>query len=108
MAKHCFGILPAVPRPGERYDTFEPVKYGCVAVDDVYIEPILEQFQAVCYSHCVDLPINGLNCCGITLLPPESIPPLLAALAAVGAPDEVPALLRRAQQLGSFVIHYGL
>ena len=42
MAVHAFGILPRSPVPGERYDTYEPERYGCVAVDDQWVEPLAE------------------------------------------------------------------
>jgi hypothetical protein len=42
MAKHEFGIFGAAPEPETSYDTYESKKYDCIAVDDAYIEPLLE------------------------------------------------------------------
>ena len=33
MDCHEFGVMERAPRPGERYDCYEPEKYGCVRVD---------------------------------------------------------------------------
>ena len=30
---------------GERYDTYEPERYGCVAVDDQWVEPLAEKLR---------------------------------------------------------------
>ncbi|MBE5972711.1 MAG: hypothetical protein E7246_09380 [Lachnoclostridium sp.] len=38
MAKHEFGIMQNAPKPGERYDEYEPQKYLCISVDDNYVE----------------------------------------------------------------------
>lgn len=81
MAVHAFGILPRSPVPGERYDTYEPERYGCGAVDDQWVEPLAEKLREVpVYWHSLDLPGKGLDDCGITLIPPASIPAVLAAL----------------------------
>ena len=47
MAKHEFGILPRDPRLGERYDAYEPERYGCVSVDDAWLEPLLEKLADI-------------------------------------------------------------
>ena len=43
MAEHAFGIMPDAPRPGKRYDKYEPWKYACICVDDVCLEGIIER-----------------------------------------------------------------
>jgi len=104
---HEFGIMSTDPQPGKRYDTYEPKKYGCIAVDDA----IVEQFgDAVlrdlpCYWHTLDRPEHGLAYCGITLIPPESLPVLLQA---AGESAALQALIRRAIAEKRFVIHFGL
>ena len=81
MAVHEFGILPRDPVPGERYDTYEPERYRCVAVDDAWAEPLAEKLTELpVYWHTLDQPGRGLAYCGITLIPPASIPSILAAL----------------------------
>jgi len=80
---------------------------GCIAVDDA----IVEQFgDAVlrdlpCYWHTLDRPEHGLAYCGITLIPPESLPVLLQA---AGESAALQALIRRAIAEKRFVIHFGL
>ena len=109
MAKHEFGILPRDPRLGERYDAYEPERYGCVSVDDAWLEPLLEKLADIpAYWHALDRPEKGLAYCGVTLIPPASVPVLLAALEAAETPPPLRALLERAQAEGRFVIHYGL
>ena len=75
MAKHEFGILPRDPRLGERYDAYEPERYGCVSVDDAWLEPLLEKLADIpAYWHALDRPETGLVYCGVTLIPPASLP----------------------------------
>lgn len=109
MAKHEFGILPRDPLPGERYDAYEPEKYGCVAVDDERLGPLSDRLADVpMYWHTLDRPETGLAYCGVTLIPPASLPAFLAALEAAEAPPSLRALLERARTEGRFVIHFGL
>ena len=37
MPKHEFGIMQKEPSFYEHYDTYEPQKYNCIAVDDDFI-----------------------------------------------------------------------
>lgn len=109
MATHEFGIMPQDPAPRERYDTYEPERYGCVAVDDELVEALAEKLADVpVYWHTLDRPEKGLAYCGITLIPPESIPAILAALDAAEEWTSLGDLLEEAKAAGRFVIHYGL
>ena len=109
MAKHEFGILPRDPRLGERYDAYEPERYGCVSVDDAWLEPLLEKLADIpAYWHALDRPETGLAYCGITLIPPASIPAVLAALDASEVWATLGGLLEEARARGRFVIHFGL
>lgn len=109
MTVQAFGILPRSPVSGERYDTYEPERYGCVAVDDRWVEPLAEKLREVpvCW-HALDLTGKGLDACGITLLPPASIPAVLAALDASEVWTSLGGLLEEARARGRFVIHFGL
>ncbi|MGN1443515.1 MAG: hypothetical protein ACI4XE_06670, partial [Acutalibacteraceae bacterium] len=74
MAKHQFGIMKQNPKPGVRYDEYEPGKYGCIAVEDEIIEKFSEEICSLdMFWHTVDMPAKGLAYCGITLIPPESV-----------------------------------
>ena len=41
MPRHEFGIMQSEPIKGERFDEYEPEKYDCITIDDVFIEPLL-------------------------------------------------------------------
>lgn len=98
--------MPIDPQPGERYDEYEPKKYGCITVHDDLVEvfaPKLEEMT--CYWHTLDRPGKGLAYCGITLIPPESLPFFAEA---VGDIEPLQALIRKAAAEKKFIIHYGL
>jgi len=74
MAKHEFGIMPVAPQPGKRYDQYGPWKYGCISVDDDYLEGIIEKLTSIdFYWHTLSVKGKGLAYCGITLIPPSSL-----------------------------------
>lgn len=107
MDCHEFGVMERAPRPGERYDCYEPEKYGCVRVGGALAKPLLAA-ELDCFWHSLDVPGKGLACCGITLIPPESLGAALAAAEGYPGLRPVAELLRRARAEGRFVIHFGL
>jgi len=109
MAKHAFGIMPSAPTGGERYDEYEPEKYGCIFVDDDHIEGIRERLSVFdSFCHTVDIPMKGLNDIGITLIPPTSMDAFLAVIAVGPEYAGLRELLIKAKNSNRFVIHYGL
>lgn len=77
MATHEFGIMNEIMY-NVQYDFYEPEKYKCISVDDDLIEKIindyLEDFKNMkTYAHNTINLVWGLNYCGITLIPPESL-----------------------------------
>lgn len=109
MAVHEFGIMSEDPKKGERFDKYEPWKYGCIRVSDDYIEDIIEKFNDIYfYRHSVDIPGKGLNYCGITLIPPESIPAFLEVTRDIKGLESLNRLMTEAEKTKKFVIHYGL
>jgi hypothetical protein len=111
MAKHEFGILETAPESEACYDTYEPDKYNCIAVDDVYIEPLLEKLSLLdTYSHGISRPIKGLEYTGITLIPPTSLPQFKNIIASTSQ-AELHVLSNKidgAMLRYKFMIHYGL
>ncbi|MDD6031893.1 MAG: hypothetical protein PUC47_00175 [Oscillospiraceae bacterium] len=110
MARHYFGLLPHPPG-SERYDTFEPERYGCIAVDDEYIELLLPEFDDIpCFWHTLQVPGNNLAYCGITLIPPESAPRFAEVFRRhdVSRYQALLSLLEQAAQEGKYIIHYGI
>ena len=56
MAKHEFGIMERAPSPGERYDTYEPERYGCISVPDEDLEGLFADLRINVYWHTLDRP----------------------------------------------------
>lgn len=109
MAKHEFGIMDAPPLPHHRYDEYEPWRYHCISVEDEAIEVLAERVRALpCFWHTLDWPETGLAYCGVTLIPPTSVPTLLAAAGTVAPCRTLAALLEKAAAEGKYVIHFGL
>ena len=109
MAKHEFGIMPCAPKVQERYDTYEPEKYGCIAVDDDLIETLAQEWSGIdTYWHTVDRPAKGLAYCGITLIPPESSRDMIMIKREKEEFQPLRELLQQAAAENRFVIHFGL
>ncbi len=110
MPRHDFGIMQTAPKTGKRYDRYEPQKYGCISVDDGVIMPLAEKLGSVrCYWHTLDRAAPGLAYYGITLIPPESLDPMIAIFS---SDDDrlsaLSALLLKAREENKFVIHFGI
>ena len=109
MPKHEFAIMPTPPIQGTRYDCYEPQKYNCLLVNDDYILPLLERLNEVqCYWHTLDRSESGLNYCGITLIPPESLDAIISIVQDHGELSELLALLSKAKSEWKYVIHFGI
>lgn len=109
MAKHQFGIMKQNPKPGKRYDKYEPEKYGCIAVEDEIIENFSEMTADIdMFWHTVDRPAKGLAYCGVTLIPPEAVDRLIAVADGIFGLSEFCKLLRQAQSQNKFIIHFGI
>lgn len=110
MAKHEFGRMEHPPGP-ERYDAYEPARYHCVAVEDGLLDKALPALGELdCFWHTLSRPAKGLAYCGVTLIPPQSLPGFAAALRQTGESGfaELIALLERAAAERNFVIHFGV
>ena len=108
MAKHEFEIMESAPVSGKRYDGYEPKKYNCISVDDDYIEAIEQLLIFDSFCHTIDIPMNGLNYIGITLIPPKSLDEFLTVICDSAEYAELRNLLIEAKGRNKYVIHYGL
>jgi hypothetical protein len=77
LAKHDFGIIDFFEE-NKWYSEYEPEKYNCISVDDDVLEELIikynEELMAIkTYFQVTTQPGNGLDYCGVTLIPPESL-----------------------------------
>jgi len=77
LAKHEFGIIDYFEE-NRWYSEYEPEKYDCVSVGDELIEEIIakygEELTAIKTYYQVSAQAgSGLDYCGVTLIPPESL-----------------------------------
>lgn len=106
---HEFGIMPRTPQTGERYDDYEPQKYGCIAVDGERIDEILHKLDEIeFFWHSVDIHGMGIAYCGITLIPPQSAKKMMEILPRDEDFMSLMELLDRAVSQDRFVIHFGI
>lgn len=112
---HEFGILPEIDRKKDYGDSFEPEKYGCVAIDDDYLNDWWGELELLpSFLHCFDRPEQGLARYGVTLLPPASAGQLARIIEKDKRLQEgtdlvdLVLLLRQAEKEEKFVIHYGV
>lgn len=108
MAKHEFGIMERAPSPGERYDTYEPERYGCISVPDEDLEGLFADLRINVYCILWTGRKRGWRIVGITLIPPDAVPSILADIDGVEKLTPLKSLLLQARDENRFVIHYGL
>ena len=109
MAKHEFGIMQKDPQNGQRFDDYEPDKYDCITVDDELVEVIYGacvSFDSFC--HTVDIPMSGLNYCGVTLIPPRSLDRFISVVSMYKELEDLKNLLTNARNNNRFIIHFGI
>ncbi len=109
MAKHEFGIMQTPPQEGKRYDEYEPEKYGCISVNDDYLEDIVSNFDHIdFYWHTLDVKGKGIAYCGVTLIPPTSINSFVGVIEGIPELTELKELSQRAHSENKWIIHFGL
>lgn len=109
MAEHGFGIMENPPEKGKRFDDYEPDKYSCIFTDDIYIEDIITGFSHIdCCYHSTDIKGKGLNYCGITLIPPSSLPAFSEVIRDKNGLADLYALTETAIKEDKWIIHFGL
>lgn len=114
MIKTQFGIIDDF-QPNQKYTTYEPEKYYCVAIDDECIDDWWERLLMIrTYNMSLEQPQWALSRWGITLIPPESLPALLEIIAEdnrIYRDDslvELAGLVRQAIAENKYMIHYGI
>ncbi len=109
LAKHEFGIMQNAPKQGKRYDEYEPQKYNCISVNDDCLENIIANFNNIDFCwHTLDVRGKGLEYCGITLIPPSSIPSFIDVIKGVSGLSELKELSEKALEENKWMIHFGL
>ena len=113
MARHEFGIMQNPPQHGKRYDQYDPWEYdreyGCIYVDDDYLEGIVERFNHIdFYCHTLDVKVKGIAYYGITLIPPCSMEAFADVIKDISELSELEELLEKAHSENKWIIHYGL
>ena len=111
MARHEFGIMEKAPSAADNFEAYEPERYSCICIDDIYIEGILSEFDGIrTYFHRLSQESSGLNYIGITLIPPGSCGSFREILKrkSNSVYDGLCGLFELAEMQEKFVIHYGL
>ena len=77
LAKHEFGIIDSFEE-NKWYSDYEPERYNCISVRDDLIEQLIinydEELKSIkTYFQISTQPGMGLDYCGVTLIPPESL-----------------------------------
>ena len=77
VAKHEFGIIDSFEE-NKWYSDYEPEKYNCISISDDIIEELIIKFNdelmtIKTYFQVATQPGTGLDYCGITIIPPDSL-----------------------------------
>lgn len=109
MARHEFGVMHTAPCKGKRYDTYEPQKYNCISVDDIFLENIDADLNNIdFYWHTTDVKGKGLAYCGITLIPPCSVNAFIDVINETHGLSELYELAKTALNENKWIIHFGI
>jgi len=115
---HDFGIIDSFEED-KWYSIYEPDKYNCVAVSDELIAEVLakhkEELSAIrTYYQVKTQPGTGLDYCGVTLIPPESLSRFRDVIIKAFNDTKAEELQRLIDKISEaikenkYVIHYGL
>ena len=106
---HEFGLMPDMPQPGERYDSYEPWEYNAISIHDECIEPLSAQLNTIdMFWHTLDVPGKGLAYCGITLIPPSAHCDVLKIIRPKAGLEQLTELVQKAAEEEKYIIHFGL
>lgn len=111
---HEFGVLDS-PNLQASYDTYMPDYFDCVSVDGEWVNEFIDELnQMRMYSHSYDRPGFGLEECGVTLIPHESLALFYQVVKAMMYTHESEQLnqllakITQAQVEQKDMIHFGL
>ncbi len=108
MLRHAFGIIPDDPRPGIRYEEYEPDKYNCIFIDDEVLLTILDELKEMkCYWHSIDRQEKGLAYHGVSLIPPEALDIFESIVSGKDNLQELQDLISQAENEQKYIIHFG-
>jgi len=118
LAKHEFGIIDSIEK-NRWYSEYEPVKYNCVSVSDDLIEELItkynEELMAIkTYFQVTTQPGVGLDYCGVTLIPPESLKQFRDVIIKANShyqSQELKLLIEKVSDAiikNKYLIHYGI
>ncbi len=118
MAKHEFGIIDSLEE-NKWYSEYEPEKYNCVSVNDNLIGELIikynEELMAIkTYFQVTTQPGTGLDYCGVTLIPPESLNQFRGIIIKANShyqSQELELLIEKVSTAineNKYLIHYGI
>jgi len=118
VAKHEFGIIDSFEE-GKWYSAYEPEKYHCISVSDDFIEELVinyhEALMAIkTYFQVTTQPGAGLDECGVTLIPPESLKQFREVVIKANhrlQSEELQLLIEKITEAikeNKYLIHYGI
>ena len=88
---------------------YVPKKYDCISIDDDVVEMFANRMLEVDMNwHTIDVTGKGLAYCGITLIPPASLGPIIDVIDGFDQLLELRELLKQARQQNLYVIHFGI
>ena len=112
-----FGIIPEIDgtRDYSRFDSFEEVCriHRCIEIRDECSNKWLNQSGHISTFACtLKRPFNGIDYCGVTLIPPDSLPELLDIIRLdakrEAAVFNLKILIEKAIENKNFLIVYGV
>lgn len=118
LATHGFGIMDEIMYDVD-YVSYEPEEYNCIFIDDDFIDAIIHNYlvdfkNMKTYFHNTSNLEWGLNYCGITLIPSESLQNFKDIITKANIhykSFELESLIKvisDAINKNKFIIHYGI
>ena len=118
LAKHEFGIIESFEE-NKWYSEYEPEKYNCISVNDDLVEELIikynEELIAIkTYYQVTTQPGTGLDYCGVTLIPPESLKQFRNIIIKANSQyqsQELKLLIEKVSNAineNKYLIHYGI